>query len=64
MDDDWGGGHVKAIKYFFHIGFISLGINSNFMIHIPKSVDSNFINQFHPIMLNNFLFKIIMEIIA
>lgn len=40
------------------------GVNSNFMVLLPKLENANTIDQFHLIMLNNFLFEIIMKVMA
>ncbi|KAK2648933.1 hypothetical protein Ddye_016422 [Dipteronia dyeriana] len=49
---------------FFHSGVVALGLNSNFIILLPKMRDSIMVDQFRPIVLGNFLFKISSKILA
>ncbi|KAK2648950.1 hypothetical protein Ddye_016439 [Dipteronia dyeriana] len=55
---------ILAVQDFFHSGVVSLGLNSNFIILLPKMRDSIMVDQFHPIVLGNFLFKISSKILA
>lgn len=55
---------VKAIQYFFLSGELHPGINSKFMVFIPKSLYANMVDGFRPTMLGNFLYKIVTKIIA
>lgn len=54
---------VAAMVNFFKVGYVPLGVNSNFMIPLPKSEVTDSIDQFRPIMLINFLFKIITKVL-
>lgn len=42
---------------------ISLGLNSNFNVLVPKTPETNYVDQFRPIAFNNGLFKIITNLI-
>ncbi|KAK0570758.1 hypothetical protein LWI29_005954 [Acer saccharum] len=55
---------VLAVQDFFHTGRVFPGLNSNFLVLIPKIPNALLIDQFRPIALGNFLFKVITKIIA
>lgn len=55
---------TAAIRSFFSSGKIAKGLNSNFLILIPKSPNASMVNQYRPIVLGNFLFKNISKILA
>lgn len=52
-----------AVMYFFIYGVIHSDFNSNFLILIPKVETTNVIENYRPIALGNFLFKVIIKII-
>ena len=54
----------NAIRSFFATGSIFGGLNSNLMVLIPKIQGANSVDKFRPIILSNFLFKIITRILA
>ncbi|KAI9200065.1 hypothetical protein LWI28_002180 [Acer negundo] len=62
--DDVGSDMVLAVQDFFITGVIFLGLNSSFIVLLPKLRDSISIDQFQPIVLSNFLFKISSKILA
>ena len=49
---------------FFVSGFIMPRFNSNLMVLIPKTKDVDSIDKFRPIVLGNFVYKIISKILA
>ena len=55
---------ILAIQDFFLSGVVAPGLNSNFIALIPKMIDSITVDQFHPIVLGNFLLKIFSKILA
>jgi hypothetical protein len=55
---------VNAVLEFFTSGWILPGYNSNIIALIPKSPDALSIDQYRPIAMANFKFKIISKIIA
>ncbi|KAI9168887.1 hypothetical protein LWI28_003367 [Acer negundo] len=55
---------VLAVHDFFITGVIFPGLNSNFIVFLPKLRDSISVEQFRPIVLSNFLFKISSKILA
>lgn len=55
---------TRAVKAFFANGYIPHGFNSSFLILIPNSVDSLTIENFRPIILSNFMLKIITRLLA
>ncbi|CAJ2652147.1 unnamed protein product [Trifolium pratense] len=55
---------VSAVLQFFSYGWILPNFNSNTMILIPKNESADTIDQFRPIALANFKFKIISEVLA
>ncbi|XP_058742332.1 uncharacterized protein LOC131614798 [Vicia villosa] len=54
----------KAVLQFFDSGWVLPGFNSNTIILIPKVSGANSLDQFRPIAVSNFKFKIISKIIA
>ncbi|KAI9201019.1 hypothetical protein LWI28_016717 [Acer negundo] len=59
-----GSDVVLAVQDFFITRVIFLGLNSSFIVLLPKLRDSISVNQFRPIILSNFLFKIFSKILA
>ena len=55
---------VSTVQQFYYSGYFHLGLNSSFLILIPKVDNAIFVDQFCPITLGNFLFKVIIEILA
>ncbi|KAK3222027.1 hypothetical protein Dsin_009052 [Dipteronia sinensis] len=55
---------VLAVQDFFRTWVIFSGLNSSFIVLLPKLKDSISIEQFHLIVLSNFLFKITSKILA
>ncbi|KAI9187216.1 hypothetical protein LWI28_025626 [Acer negundo] len=55
---------VLAVQDFFITGVIFPGLNSSFIVLLPKLRDSISVDQFRPIVLINFLFKISLKILA
>ncbi|KAK2654915.1 hypothetical protein Ddye_007967 [Dipteronia dyeriana] len=55
---------VLVVQDFFHSGRVFPGLNSNFLVLIPKILNALLVEHFHPIALGNFLFKVITKIIA
>jgi ribonuclease HI len=63
----WDIVHVdvsNAVLEFFTSGWILPGFNSNIIALLPKSENASTIDQFRPIAMANFKFKIISKIIA
>ncbi|KAK3225537.1 hypothetical protein Dsin_005399 [Dipteronia sinensis] len=54
---------VLAVQDFFRTGRVFRGLNSNFIVLIPKTPNALTVNQFRLIALGNFLFKVITKII-
>ena len=54
----------KAVRYFFSKGRIPKGFNASFVTLIPKLVDAKRVEDFRPIVLGNFMYKIIAKILA
>ena len=54
----------EAVCSFFQTGHVLGGLNSSFMILIPKVPGANSVDKFRPIILSNFIFKIITKILA
>ncbi|KAK3229362.1 hypothetical protein Dsin_001243 [Dipteronia sinensis] len=50
---------ILTVQDFFHSGVVTPGLNSNFIVLLPKMRDSIIIDQFRPIMLGSFLFKVL-----
>ena len=55
---------VLAVHDFFHFDRVFTGLNSNFLVLIPKTPNAILVDQFRPIALGNFLFKVITKIIT
>jgi hypothetical protein len=55
---------VNAVREFFTSGWNLPGYNSNIIVLLPKSPDAISIDQYRPIAMANFKFKIISKIIA
>ncbi|KAK3195513.1 hypothetical protein Dsin_026823 [Dipteronia sinensis] len=55
---------VTAVQEFFSLGKLLPNLNSNFIVLIPKVTDALSVDQYRPIVLENFLFKVITKIIA
>jgi ribonuclease HI len=55
---------VNAVLEFFNTGWLLPNFNANTIILIPKSSSADTIDQFRPIAMANFKFKIISKIIA
>ncbi|XP_026378898.1 uncharacterized protein LOC113273380 [Papaver somniferum] len=62
--DILGEGVIRAIQYCWSNGFIPWGMNSNFLFLIPKVKCARKPNQYRPIGLSNFSFKIFTKIIT
>lgn len=45
-------------------GYLPRGVNSSFLVLIPKTPEASSIDQFRPIILGNVLFKILTKILA
>lgn len=54
-----GADVTTAVQFFFCIGMLVPGLNSSFMVIIPKMPDASVIEHFWPTFLSNFLNKII-----
>ncbi|KAK6149326.1 hypothetical protein DH2020_016851 [Rehmannia glutinosa] len=52
------------VRFFFSNSSLPLGLNASFMELIPKTKDANVIENFRPIVMSNFIFKIITKILA
>ncbi|KAK1549712.1 hypothetical protein Q3G72_006607 [Acer saccharum] len=59
-----GSDVVLAVQDFFITGVIFPGLNSSFIVLLPKLRESISVDQFRPIVLSNFLFKISSKILA
>lgn len=55
---------VEATCHFFRFGFVSSSLNSNFLIPIPKILDDTSLDNNRPIVMGNFLFKILSTILT
>jgi hypothetical protein len=55
---------INDVLQFFQTGWILPNYNSNTMVLIPKSSNADVVEQFRPIAMANFKFKIISKIIA
>ncbi|KAK3221689.1 hypothetical protein Dsin_008714 [Dipteronia sinensis] len=55
---------ILTVPDFLHSGVVTPGLNSNFIVLLPKMRDSITIDQFRPIVLGNFLFKFSSKILA
>ena len=54
----------QAVSYFFIHSHIELGLNSNLVVLIPKIPGASQIGKFRPIVLGNFIFKVITKILT
>ncbi|XP_026416499.1 uncharacterized protein LOC113311932 [Papaver somniferum] len=59
-----GEGVINAIRYCWKRDFIPRGLNSNFLFLLPKVKGARRPNQFRPIGLSNFSFKIFTKIMT
>lgn len=55
---------LAAVREFFRLGKIPTGLNSSVVVLIPKEKWSIKVGDFRPIVLNNFLFKIITKVFS
>ncbi|KAH6836107.1 hypothetical protein C2S53_002087 [Perilla frutescens var. hirtella] len=55
---------VKAVWEFFNYGVVPPGLNSSFLVLIPKKDKALRVEDYRPIALSNFLFKIFTMILA
>jgi hypothetical protein len=55
---------INAVLEFFNTNWILPGFNSNIIALLPKTPDATSIDQYRPIAMANFKFKIISKIIA
>ncbi|KAL8463017.1 hypothetical protein ACS0TY_033870 [Phlomoides rotata] len=55
---------IEAVGYFFTTVFIHFGLNSSFITLIPKKPGANRVEDFRPIVMGNYLFKIFTKILA
>jgi exonuclease III len=55
---------IKAVLQFFTSNWIMPGFNSNVIALLPKTPDASSIDQYRPIAMANFKFKIISKILA
>lgn len=55
---------IKAVQDFFTHGKLLNNFNSNTIVLIPKDNNADSVNQFRPITLANFKFKIISKVLA
>ncbi|KAK6150686.1 hypothetical protein DH2020_015618 [Rehmannia glutinosa] len=55
---------LAAVRYFFVTASFPSGLNTSFMALIPKTKEANAVEDFRPIVMSNFLFKIITKILA
>lgn len=54
----------NAVSFFFTSALIPTGLNSNVVILIPKVAGASRVEDYRPIVLGNFLFKILTKIIS
>ncbi|KAH6818323.1 hypothetical protein C2S51_001926 [Perilla frutescens var. frutescens] len=54
----------RAVVEFFSFGILSPGLNSSFLVLIPKKERALMVEEFRPIALSNFLFKIFTKVLA
>lgn len=59
-----GGDVVKSTQHFFLNNYIMPNLNSNLLILIPKVIGADTLDNFRPIALANFQFKIITKILG
>ncbi|KAL8542704.1 hypothetical protein ACS0TY_003543 [Phlomoides rotata] len=55
---------IEEVKYFFTTSFIPFGLNSSFVTLIRKKPGANRVEDFWPIVMGNYLFKIFTKIIV
>lgn len=55
---------INAVGYFFSNAFIPMGLNSNIVTLIPKCQGASRIEDFRPIVLGNFIYKVFTKIIV
>ena len=55
---------ISAVRTFFFHGHFPLGMNASFVTRIPKVREALRIEDFRPIVLGNFLYKIIAKIVV
>ncbi|KAK2642100.1 hypothetical protein Ddye_023863 [Dipteronia dyeriana] len=55
---------ILTVQNFFHFGMVAPSLNSNFIVLLLKMRDLITVDQFCPIVLGNFLFKISSKILA
>ncbi|XP_026428320.1 uncharacterized protein LOC113324214 [Papaver somniferum] len=55
---------VEAIQYFWRRKYIPRGLNSIFLVLLPKTQNAKKPNQFRPIGLSNFSFKVFTKILS
>ncbi|KAL8555822.1 hypothetical protein ACS0TY_003582 [Phlomoides rotata] len=55
---------IEAVRYFLTTRFIPFNLNSSFVTLIPKKPGANRVEDFRPIVMGNYLFKIFTKIIA
>ncbi|XP_026419631.1 uncharacterized protein LOC113315585 [Papaver somniferum] len=59
-----GEDFINVIQFWWSRGFIPNGLNANFLLLLPKVKNAKRANQFRPIGLMNFSFKVITKIIT
>lgn len=59
-----GIGLITTTLSFFGLGFIASYMNSNFLVLVPKMANASSIDQYHPVILGNFIYKVIVKILA
>ncbi|KAL8555579.1 hypothetical protein ACS0TY_003398 [Phlomoides rotata] len=55
---------IAAVQFFFTTRHIPFGLNSSFVTLIPKNPGANRVEDFRPIVMGNYLFKIFTKILA
>ena len=55
---------IKAVLQFFSTRWILPNFNANTLILIPKTQNADSMDQFRPVTMENFMFKIISKILA
>ncbi|XP_057782626.1 uncharacterized protein LOC131000636 [Salvia miltiorrhiza] len=55
---------IAAVRRFFTHSYLPQGLNSNLLCLLPKKTDAVLVSDFRPIVLGNFLFKVITKILA
>lgn len=55
----------NAVQFFFQTGLLQPGLNYKFSsFYCPKSPNADYIDKFRPIVMGNFLLKVMMKILA